>query len=155
MEASNTIDKKKLLIVDDEPDILETLIMLLPMCDIDTASTFDEAWDRLGSKFYDIAILDIMGVNGHRLLSLAHERGITAVMLTAHALSPEEVKKSFKGGAAFFIPKEEMINIEVYLNDVLQEKEKGRDPRKKWLERFADFFTMRFGPGWQDKDIGF
>lgn len=76
-------------------------------------------------------------------------------MLTAHALSPEEAKKSFEGGAAFFIPKEEMVNIKVYLNDVLKEKEKGRNPQKKWLDRFAEFFTLRFGPEWQDKDKEF
>jgi len=155
MEEKNYLDNKKLLIVDDEPDILETLIMLLPMCDIDTASSFDDAWDMLGSKFYDLAILDIMGVDGYRLLSLAQERDITAVILTAHALSPEDAKRSFEGGAVFYIPKDEMVNIETYLNDILADKEKGRNPQKRWLDRFADFFTRRFGPGWQEKDKEF
>jgi CheY-like chemotaxis protein len=155
MPEKRYLDNKKVLIVDDEPDIVETLIMLLPMCDIDTAFTFDEAWDKLGSKFYDLAILDIMGVNGYRLLSLANEQEITAVMLTAHALTPEDAKKSFEGGAAFYIPKDEMVNIETYLNDVLEEKEKGRNPQRKWFDRFVNFFNRRFGPGWQEKDKEF
>ena len=155
MEDKNYLEKKKLLIVDDELDILETLGDLLPMCDIETASTFDDAWDMLGSNFYDMVILDIMGVDGYRLLSLAHEMEITAVMLTAHALSPEDAKRSFEGGAVFYIPKDEMVDIEIYLNDILADKEKGRNPQKRWFDRFADFFTRRFGPGWQEKDKEF
>ena len=155
MSEENYLDKKKLLIVDDEPDILESLIMPLPMCDIDTASDFNDAWNMLGSKFYDLAILDIMGVDGYRLLSLAQEIGVTTVVLTAHALSPEDAKKSFERGALFYIPKEEMANIEIYLNDVLSDKEKGGAPQKRWLDRFASFFSRTFGPGWRDKDKEF
>ena len=43
MTEENLLDGKKILIVDDEPDVLETLEELLPMCDISTAATFDEA----------------------------------------------------------------------------------------------------------------
>jgi len=32
-------------------------------------------------------------------------------MVTAHALSPEKIIKSYKGGAASYIPKEEMGDI--------------------------------------------
>jgi len=57
------IDGQRVLIVDDEPDVLNTLEDLLPTCDITTATTFEEAkekgrhfwwrWlDRLG-PFYD------------------------------------------------------------------------------------------------------
>jgi len=155
MSEKKYLDNKKILIVDDEPDILETLIMLLPMCDIDTASNFDDAWNMLGSKFYDLAIIDIMGVNGYRLLSLAQEEGITAVVLTAHALSPEDAKNSFERGAVFYIPKEEMADIETLLNNVLSDKVKGYAPQKRWLDRFAGFFTRTYGPGWRDKDKEF
>ena len=155
MSGEHYLEKKKLLIVDDEPDILETLIQLLPMCEIETASNFNDAWNMLGSKFYDLAILDIMGVDGYRLLSLATERNITAVVLTAHAMSPEDAKKSFEKGAVFYIPKEKMADIETYLNDVLEDKEKGRAPQKRWLDQFAAFFTRTFGPGWQAKDRAF
>jgi len=34
MTEENLLDGKKILIVDDEPDVLETLEELLPMCDI-------------------------------------------------------------------------------------------------------------------------
>lgn len=147
--------KKRVLIVDDEPDVLETLEDLLSMCAVEKADSFDKAWDLLGTHYYDLAILDIMGVDGYRLLSLANERNITAVILTAHALSTEDVKKSFKGGAAFYIPKDEMANIETYLNKVLEAKEKGKSSWGGWLSQFSSFFDKRFGPTWKDEDKEF
>jgi CheY-like chemotaxis protein len=147
--------KKRVLIVDDEPDVLDTLEELLTVCDVERAENFDTAWDLLGTKYYDLAILDIMGVDGYRLLSLANERDITAVILTAHALSTEDVKKSFKGGAAYYIPKDEMANIATYLDDVLEAKEKGKSSWGRWLDRFSSFFINRFGPAWQEEDKEF
>ena len=38
---------------------------------------------------FDIAILDIMGVNGYGLLDIANSKKIPAVMLTAHAFTAD------------------------------------------------------------------
>lgn len=146
---------KKILIVDDEPDILEALEELLSECEIVKASTFDEAWELLGNNYYDLVVLDIMGVDGYKLLSLANERKILAVMLTAHALSVEDAKKSFKEGAAYYVPKEEMANIEIYLKDVLEAKEKEKNSWERWFERFELFFGNKFGPDWKKGDKEF
>ena len=35
--------EKQLLLVDDEPDVVETLADLLPMCEIAKASSFEQA----------------------------------------------------------------------------------------------------------------
>ena len=43
MSDSNLLEGKKILIVDDEPDILDALEELLSMCNVVKASTFDEA----------------------------------------------------------------------------------------------------------------
>ena len=90
---------KRILIVDDEPDILETLAEILDMCLIDTAPDFETAQKFLNKNTYDLAILDIMGVRGYDLLELANERDIPALMLTAHAVSPDNLVRSIKGGA--------------------------------------------------------
>ena len=68
---------------------------------------------------YDIAVLDIMGVRGYDLLQIADRRNIPAVMLTAHALSPESLKKSIKLGAVSFLPKEKMPELPSYLEEVV------------------------------------
>ncbi|MEA3230529.1 MAG: response regulator, partial [Thermodesulfobacteriota bacterium] len=82
---------KKVLIVDDEADVLETIEELLPMCEVTTATHFEEARELMETRHFDLAILDIMGVSGYELLELANQRNMTAVMLTAHAVSPENV----------------------------------------------------------------
>ena len=149
------LNNKRILIVDDEPDILETLGDLLPMCDVVKASRFDEAKQILETQYLDIAILDIMGVEGYKLLEIANERDVIAVMLTAHALSPEDTVKSYKEGAASYVPKEEMANIKTYLNDILEAKEAGKSFWWRWLDRFAAYYDKKFGPDWKDKNEDF
>ena len=68
MSAETLLDKRKVLIVDDEPDILETLEELPSNCDITTSFTFEEVAELIEKQHIDLAILDIVGVNGHGLL---------------------------------------------------------------------------------------
>ena len=100
MAGKNYLDGKRILIVDDEPDILETLEELLSMCEVVKASTFEEAEEQLKNHFFDMAILDIMGVDGFKLLKIANKKRIIVVILTAHALSPENTVRSYDEGAA-------------------------------------------------------
>jgi DNA-binding NtrC family response regulator len=153
--ARQYLDGKRVLIVDDEPDILDTLKELLNMCEIETASNYSEAKEKLETQYFDIAILDIMGVDGYKLLDIARKRDLIAVMLTAHALSAKDTVKSFKQGAASYIPKEEMTNITTYLNDIFEAKEQGKNFLWRWLDRFANYYTKKFTSKWQDKDKEF
>ena len=116
------LEGKQVLIVDDEPDVLDSLEDLLSMCDVTKASNFLEAKEFLQARYFDIAVLDIMGVEGYDLLEIANQKEIAAAMLTAHALSPENLVKSYNEGAASYLPKEEMINIASFLNDILEAK---------------------------------
>lgn len=140
------LDGKKVLVVDDEPDILETVEELLPMCHVTSVSTFDEALDFLETQAFDMAILDIMGVNGFDLLKLAKKKKVLAIMLTSHALSPETTAQAYREGAASYIPKEKMGDIVTYLNDVLEAREQGKDSWWRWFERFGSFYERKFGP---------
>lgn len=45
---------KKILIVDDEPDVIEALKDLLDMCTIDTATDFRTAKKLLNQKKYEV-----------------------------------------------------------------------------------------------------
>jgi DNA-binding response OmpR family regulator len=146
---------KRILIVDDEPDVLEALEDLLSMCDLTKATNFETAKELLENRSYDIVVLDIMGVDGYALLEIARKRNTTAVMLTAHALSPADIKKSFKGGAASFLPKEELAQIATFLEEILQAEEKGTHFWSGWLERWGDYYDKKFGPKWQQDDKEF
>ena len=155
MSDKDTLKGKKILIVDDEPDVLDILEGLLSMCTITKADNFESARRLMETEPFDIAILDIMGVNGYALLEITKEKKITAVMLTAHALSVETTVKSFKRGAASYVPKEEIHKIEAFLNDVLEAKSKGQSSWLRWLERAGAYYEKKFGRDWQKGDEEF
>jgi DNA-binding NtrC family response regulator len=155
MAEKDLLEGKRILLVDDEPDVLDTLEDLLPMCETVKASNFNAAKDYLESEHFDMAVLDIMGVEGYQLLEIAGQREVTSVMLTAHALSPENIVKSYKEGAASYLPKEEMVNIASFLNDVLEAKEQGKNPWVRWYDRMGSFFEKKFGAKWQDDEKEF
>ncbi|MDF1594178.1 MAG: response regulator [Desulfobacterales bacterium] len=133
--------------MDDEPDIVETLKDLLDMCRVDTAPDFSTGEKLLHQNKYDIAVLDIMGVKGYELLEIANNNGIPALMLTAHALSPDNFAKSIMGGAKAYIPKEKMADIAIYLVDLLK-AQAGTEKPDKWFSRLRSFFTVEFGREW-------
>lgn len=155
MTEYKLLQGKRVLVVDDEADILDTLEDLLPMCEVIRASNFKDAKDCMETLQIDLTILDIMGVEGYRLLEIANQRGVTAVMLTAHALSPDNVVKSFKEGAASYLPKQEMVNIAAFLNDLLEDQKAGKNPWARWYDRMGSFFEKRFGDKWKDNDKEF
>ena len=45
MDPKKILRGKRVLVVDDEKDVLEFLVEILDMCKIDKASTFEEAKD--------------------------------------------------------------------------------------------------------------
>jgi CheY-like chemotaxis protein len=152
-QVESIINGKRLLIVDDEKDILDTLVSLLHVCEIDAVSSFEGARELLETKFYDLAILDIMGVDGYGLLDLAVKRKIPALMLTAHALSREDLTLSAKSGASYFVPKDKMSEIAIYVADVLAAKDESKSAWGKWFERLGGFFDQKFGgTDWRDRD---
>jgi len=155
MTKKDLIKGKRILIVDDEPDVLETLEDLLSTAKITTAGSFEEAKRLMDTEHFDIAILDIMGVNGYELLKIANQKMMTAIMLTAHAFTPEDTMKSHKEGAALYAPKDKMIDIVTYLDDVLEAQQKGKTTWWRWVERFADLYDRKFEKDWRYKDEAF
>jgi DNA-binding response OmpR family regulator len=148
---------KNILIVDDEPDILslleEEIGEACPTCRVVKAETYEWAVNLLNSTPYDLVILDIMGVRGFDLLTLAVRLDYPVVMLTAHALSPESLKKAIQLGARAYLPKDKIGEIVSFLEDVL-----AQEPISGWrrlFERLGDFFNRRFGPDWQKSDEHF
>ena len=98
------LKERRVLVVDDEPDIVETVEELLDMCHLDTAGTYTEAEKLISKNLYDIAILDIMGVSGYDILAMARDRDIPAVILTAHALTPHNLKEIHRKRRGFLHP---------------------------------------------------
>jgi len=145
------LSNKRILAVDDEPDVLmlleEEILDACPKCQLDQATTYENAVQLLASWTYDLVILDIMGVRGFELLEDAVSRNFPVAMLTAHALAPEALKRSIELGARTYLPKEKLGEIVPFLEDVLtQEYVPGW---KRLFEKLGGFFEARFGPDWQ------
>lgn len=156
MDTDKILRGKRVLIVDDEQDILDLLVQLLSACMVDSASSFEEAKRLLETENYDIAVLDIMGVRGFELLEIANKRGIPALMLTAHALSEESLRKSAEDGASYYVPKDEIGKIDVFVADVIEAREKKKNPWVRWYERLGGFFDKKFsGPNWREQQREF
>ena len=107
--GGSILNGKSVLAVDDEPDVLavleEEIGEACPDSRFDKARTYEDAVARMISLTYDIVILDIMGVRGFDLLELAVSRNFPVAMLTAHALTPESLKRSFEMGARAYPPR--------------------------------------------------
>jgi len=150
MDTESPLTDKMILAVDDEPDVLETLVELLEMCQVITKTRYEDAVVYLNNNTPDLAILDIMGVNGFDLLKQCVAKEIDAVMLTAHAFSVESLKKSLDLGARAYLPKEKMADIVSFLEDVV-----SMEPKENWqrlFDRLGEFLNASFGANW-NKDL--
>jgi len=149
----SVLDGRRILAVDDEPDVLavlkEEIVEASPSCQFDTATTYEDAAKKLETGNYDLVILDIMGVRGFDLLSLAVSRNLKVAMLTAHALSPEALKRSFEMRAMAYLPKEKLGEIVPFLEDVLQYE--YLSGWKRLMQKLKGFFDEKFESDWEKK----
>ena len=155
--ADSILNGKSILAVDDEPDVLTTLeeeIMRgCPRCTFDKATTYENASEFIGTLTYDLIILDIMGVRGFDLLGQAVIRHFPVVMLTAHALNPEALKRSIEMGARAYLPKEKLGEIVPFLEDVL--KYENLTGWGRLLGSLKGFFNAHWGENWKEVDEKF
>ena len=144
---------KKILAVDDEPDVLtvleEEIMGACPDCKFDKATTYEKAAELIKSNSYDVVILDIMGVRGFDLLALSVGRNFRVAMLTAHALTPEALKRSFDMKARAYLPKEKLGEIVPFLEDVL--KYDYLPGWKHLFEKLKGFFDTKFESDWEKR----
>jgi len=104
--------RKKILVVDDEQDILTLLVSILKSenYEVITASNGEEALTAIKTKHPDAVILDIMmpKLDGMQVLQKIREdpeiSSLPVIMLTAKA-GDEDILKGYKYGANYYIPK--------------------------------------------------
>jgi DNA-binding response OmpR family regulator len=152
--AESILNHKKLLIVDDEPDVLtvveQEILQSCPDSTIDRAGNFENAAEFLKSRYYDLVILDIMGVRGFDLLEIAVTRKFKVAMLTAHALSPAALKKSHDLGAMAYLPKDKLGELIPLLEGILR-----NDYKTEWKElmlKYDIYFKEQLGNDWRRRE---
>jgi DNA-binding response OmpR family regulator len=151
--SKSVLDGRQILVVDDEPDVLAVLEEEIQhdcsKCTIEKATTYEQAHDLLKKNDYDVVVLDIMGVRGFDLLEEAVKRKMRVAMLTAHALSPEAMKKSHDLGARAYLPKDKLGEIVPFLEDLLQYEHKTG--WKRLLEKLENYYDEQFEGDWKKK----
>jgi DNA-binding response OmpR family regulator len=155
MKEKSYLAGKRILAVDDEPDILESIQDILEDSEVDCAGDYDSASDKLRNNKYDLVILDVMGVNGLKLLDEAVARNFPAVMLTAHAINPETLATCIRKGAISYLPKETLPDLEALLTKIFKAHEQGEPSWKLLFDELGLYFEERFGPGWKEKEKSF
>ncbi len=151
------LSNKRILAVDDEPDVLATLeeeiLNACQGCIFEKATNYVQANGLIRSWTYDLIILDIMGVRGFDLLELAVAHHFPVVMLTAHAMTPEALKRSIELGARAYLPKEKLGEIVPFLEDVLRYE--NLTGWGRLLGNLKGFFNARWGENWKKVDEKF
>jgi CheY-like chemotaxis protein len=103
---------KKIMIVDDEPDMVDLLKVRLSSAGYKTMTAQDgqDAFDKIGQEIPDLLVLDIMmpKVDGYTLFKMlranAKYKNIPIVILTA-SVELEDVRKCIKEGVEAYLRK--------------------------------------------------
>jgi DNA-binding response OmpR family regulator len=155
MQNKSYLAGKRILAVDDEEDILASIEDILQDTSVDCAATYESGSEKIKNNKYDLVILDIMGVNGLKLLEESVDRNFPTVMLTAHAVNPETLVACIRRGAIAYLPKETLPELDELLTAIFRAHEQGEPPWKLLFDKLGAFFEERFGANWKDKDKSF
>jgi len=101
--------RKRILIVDDDESICNTLKLLLEVrrCDVDIVNTGKQAMEKSETNFYDVAILDVKlpDIEGTELLKPLRKISpkTIRIMLTGYPELDNAIKSLNDGADAYFI----------------------------------------------------
>ncbi len=150
MPYPETLKGKRILAVDDEPDVLDVIKEQLVDCEVSIARNYEAARELILTRRFDLIVLDIMGVNGFALLELSRARQIPGAMLTAHALTAENINRALKLGAVSFLPKDELARLPELIAEILDDLARGKNHWERLFKRLGPFFRERLGLSRED-----
>jgi DNA-binding response OmpR family regulator len=137
------LEKKRVLIVDDERDILETLKVILERKGYitDTAETGKEAIEKSKQQFYNLALLDIMlpDMEGTELLTKLHDTmpRMMKIMVTGSPSLQYAVKALNLGADAYVLkpinPKELLKIVEEKLREQSEVEMLSEEKVAEWM----------------------
>ncbi len=128
------MDRKKILVVDDEPDLVELVSYNLRKEGFDVASAFDgeEALKKIRQESFDLAILDLMlpGIQGMELCRILRNdpktEALPIIMVTAKGGEVDRVLGLEIGADDYiakpFSPRELAARVKAVLRRVIRKK---------------------------------
>jgi len=125
MEPS-TLRSKRILAIDDDPDLLEVLeeeiLAAHPDLKVEKAVTFPQAVEKMIWVNYDAVILDITSGYGFELLQLAQSRHLHVGLLTTYPVLPGHPRLPAQMAARAFLSKDKLEDVVSFLDKIMEGK---------------------------------
>ena len=122
----STLNGKRILAVDDDPDLLEVLeeeiLAAYPDFNVEKAFTFPQAVEKMIWVNYDAVILDITSSYGFKLLQLAQSRHLHVGLLTTYPILPGHPRLPAQMAARAFLSKERLEDVVSFLDKIMDGK---------------------------------
>lgn len=117
---SFSLNGKRILAIDDDPDLLDVLeeeiLDAHPDFNIEKASTYPQAIEKMVWVHYDAVILDIMSFYGFKLLKLAQSRHLPVGLLIPY---PDSPRLPTQMAARAFLSKGNLGEVVPFLDKVM------------------------------------
>ncbi|MBW3619951.1 MAG: response regulator [Actinobacteria bacterium] len=134
-------DRQKVLVVDDEPDVLLLCRVNLEFegYDVIEASDGEQAMERVRDERPDVVLLDVMmpKMDGWQVLSAlkadAELKDIPVVMLTAKVQDQDQIRGWSSGAAEYITKPFSPLALSQVLQDVLNNDPEEEERRRKMI----------------------
>ena len=137
--------KGQILVVDDNPNLLELIRMRLESAEYDVTATADEleAVRELKEKFFDLCIVDLMLANGDGLALMDEFRGINpdvpTIILTAHGSIESAVEAMRRGAYSYLTKPFEPSDLLLQIDRALENRKLNYE-----IQRLKDILNERY-----------
>ena len=138
------MEKKSILIVDDDRTILKSLREILESegYSVEAVQTGQEAIEKTKTQFYNLALLDIKlpDMEGTKLLKAMHETSpkMVKIMVTGYPALQNAVESLNKGADAYLMkpvhPQEMLKVVEEKLKEQEEAKSITEEKVARWIE---------------------
>ena len=137
----------KILLIDDEPDILEILstILMRENFHVDMALGGEEGLKKLSENQYDVVVCDFCmpKIDGIRLLTMVREMKsfMPFIFFSGNAVESHEIKM-VNLGAYQLVPKTDIMKLPVILKNTLKHNEEVKKMNKDENQMSIDFLKI-------------
>jgi len=140
------MEKKRILVVDDEKAVLESFreILELKGYSVDTAENGQEAIKKSKASFYNLALLDIRlpDMEGIELLAKMKETTpkMVKIMVTGYPSLQNAIEAVNKGADSYIV---KPANMDELLNKVKEHLQKQEEAQKYSEEKVKEYIETR------------
>ena len=142
------MSKAFVLVVDDEPEFLDTVSQRLTLRDfrVDTALDGEQALEKIQNNLYDVIVMDLQmpRLNGIDTLqqALTRKPNLQIILLTGHATVQKGVE-AMRLGAMDFL--EKPVDIEVLTEKIVQGRERRIEKEDQAAEQAVLEALKKYG----------